>query len=58
MKVANRCDMTAKNLNGWMRNHDNYPGAMYFEIPAEHVDDVVAYILTLQDRRLQRTGSC
>ncbi|RYE61478.1 MAG: hypothetical protein EOO82_01760 [Oxalobacteraceae bacterium] len=48
MSVANRPGMTRDSLNGWMREHDNYPRAMYFEIPAEHIDDVVSYVLTLQ----------
>jgi len=47
MSVANRPGMTRDSLNGWMREHDNYPRAMYFEIPAEHIDDVVSYVLTL-----------
>lgn len=55
--VANRTEMSGANLNRWMRNHDNFPSAMYFEIPAEHIDDVVSYMLTLKGLRSQTDGA-
>lgn len=32
----------------WLRQPHDYPDAMYFEIPAEHIDDLAAYMVTLQ----------
>jgi hypothetical protein len=49
--IANTANLSKATLSDWMRNHRNYPEEMYFEIPVEHIDDLVAYILTLR-----RTG--
>lgn len=46
--IANMPNLSSDTLGEWMKNHRNYPDEMYFEIPAEHIDDVVAYILTLR----------
>lgn len=46
--IANTPELSKSSLNRWMLNHKNYPSEMYFEIPAEHVDDLIAYILTLR----------
>jgi hypothetical protein len=46
--IANTPDLSETTLSEWMKNHRNYPDEMYFEIPAENIDDLVAYILTLR----------
>ncbi|MXO74789.1 hypothetical protein GRI40_06090 [Altererythrobacter aerius] len=46
--IANTPDLSRVTLTAWMKNHRNYPEEMYFEIPAEHIDDLTAYILTLR----------
>ena len=50
--VANTPGLSSDLLAGWLRDHGNYPDEMYFEIPAEGIDDLVAYMLTL--RRAER----
>ena len=50
--IANMPDLDSAKLAQWLRDHRNYPNEMYFEIPAEHIDDLGAYILTL--RRAQK----
>ena len=47
-EIANTRDLTAATLAEWMENHENYPDEMYFQIPEEHIDDVVAYMVTLR----------
>ena len=47
-EIANTRDLTAASLAEWMENHENYPDEMYFQIPEEHIDDVVAYMVTLR----------
>lgn len=46
--IANSPNLTKDSLADWMRNHKNFPEEMFFEIPAEHIDDVSAYMLTLR----------
>lgn len=46
--VANKPGLTRASLNRWLRTHGSHPQEMYFEIPAEHIDDLVAYMLTLR----------
>lgn len=53
--IANTPNLTRVILSQWMRDHRNYPNEMYFEIPAERVDDLVAYIVTL--RRLDEAAA-
>ena len=50
--VANTPGLSSALLARWLRDHGNYPDEMYFEIPAESIDDLVAYMLTL--RRTER----
>ncbi|MGX7952114.1 c-type cytochrome [Tsuneonella sp. HG249] len=52
--IANTPDLDSAKLAQWLRDHRNYPNEMYFEIPAEHIDDLGAYILTL--RRAEKPG--
>ena len=46
--IASTPDLSTSTLAEWMKSHRNYPEEMYFEIPAEHIDDLVAYIITLR----------
>ena len=46
--IASTPDLSKSTLAEWMKNHRNYPEEMYFEIPAEHIDDLVAYMITLR----------
>lgn len=46
--IANTPELSKTTLNKWMRSHGNYPREMYFEIPPEHIDDLVAYMITLR----------
>ncbi len=46
--IANTPGLTPETLGKWMSDHRNYPEEMYFEIPAEHIDELVAYLLTLR----------
>lgn len=46
--VANSPGLTKTNLTRWMGSHASHPREMYFEIPAEHVDDLVAYLMTMR----------
>ncbi len=46
--VVNTPGLTRPTLNRWLRTHGDHPPEMYFEIPAEHIDDLVAYMLTLR----------
>lgn len=47
-QVANTPGLTSASLKQWLADVHNYPDAMYFEIPAEHIDDLTAYLLTLR----------
>ena len=46
--IANRQGLTSDTLTVWLKDAHNYPREMYFEIPAEHIDDLTAYLVTLQ----------
>ncbi len=46
--VSNTPGLTKTSLNHWLRTYSNHPREMYFEIPEEHIDDLVAYMLTLR----------
>ena len=46
--IASTPELSKSTLTFWMKNHRNYPEEMYFEIPEEHIEDVVAYMLTLR----------
>ncbi len=54
--IANTTGLTSEMLAQWMRDHRNYPDEMYFEIPAEHIDELSAYILTLRRREADSPG--
>lgn len=47
-RIANTPGLTRATLSQWLRDAHNYPEAMYFAIPEEGIDDLVAYMLTLQ----------
>jgi mono/diheme cytochrome c family protein len=46
--IASARGLTAASLTQWLRDHRNYPAEMYFEIPAEHIADLTAYMVTLR----------
>lgn len=46
--IASSRGLTNESLAGWLRDHGNYPDEMYFEIPAEHIADLAAYMVTLR----------
>lgn len=46
--IASSRGLTDESLAGWLRDHGNYPDEMYFEIPAEHIADLAAYMVTLR----------
>lgn len=46
--IANTPDLTKGTLTQWLNESHNFPREMYFEVPAEHIDDLVAYVLTLR----------
>ena len=54
--IANMPGLTPATLAQWMRDHGNYPDEMYFEIPAEHIEELTAYILTLRRQEADRPG--
>lgn len=41
-EIANTRDLTAETLPEWVEPRENYPDEVYFQIPKERVDDVVA----------------
>lgn len=51
--IARRPDLTPSSLGTWLRNQHAHPDEMYFEIPAEHVNDLVSYIVSLRVGDLQ-----
>lgn len=46
--IANTPGLTRETLTDWLHRSHNFPREMYFDIPAEHIDDLVAYMITLQ----------
>lgn len=46
--VANAPGVTRESLSQWLNTSHDYPREMYFEIPEERIDDLVAYMLTLR----------
>jgi mono/diheme cytochrome c family protein len=46
--IANAPGLTAESLSQWLRTSHDFPREMYFEIPAERIDDLAAYMLTLR----------
>jgi len=46
--VANAPGVTRESLARWLKASHDYPREMYFEIPEERIDDLVAYMLTLR----------
>lgn len=47
--VANAPGVTRETLSRWLNTSHDYPREMYFEIPSERIDDLVAYMLTLRN---------
>jgi len=48
--IANTRGLTDNTLKAWLRDSHNYPGQMDFEINAKRIDELAAYMLTLQSR--------
>ena len=46
--IANRPGIDRSTLSNWLAEGHNYPDEMYFEIPAEHIDELVAYVVILK----------
>lgn len=55
--VSNTPGATKASLNSWLGSYARHPREMYFEIPAEHIDDLVAYLLTLRGDRVGAPSS-
>jgi mono/diheme cytochrome c family protein len=47
-EIANARGLTIETLRPWLRDSHNYPEVMNFEIEPKQVDDLAAFILTLQ----------
>lgn len=47
-EIANAHGLTIDTLRPWLRNSHNFPEMMNFTIAPEQVDDLAAYIMTLQ----------
>ena len=48
-EVVNTPGLSSETLNSWLRNSHNFPEIMGFEIEPDQIDDLAAYMLTLQD---------
>lgn len=46
--IVNTPGLTAATLKPWLRDSHNFPGMMSFAIEADQIDDLAAYMLTLQ----------
>lgn len=46
--IANTQGLTDKTLTSWLNDSHNYPELMDFDINSRDIDDLAAYILTLQ----------
>lgn len=53
--VANASGVTRESLSQWLNTSHDYPREMYFEIPVERIDDLVAYLLTLRSEDYEPT---
>ncbi len=47
-RIVNTPGLTAATLSGWLRDAHNYPVEMDFDLDAPQVDELVAYMMTLQ----------
>jgi len=46
--IANRPGLTKATLDRWLRTQQLHPEPMYFQIPAEHIEDLVSYMISLR----------
>lgn len=46
--IANTPGLTAETLRAWLGNAHDFPAEMYFAIEPADIDDLVAYIVTLE----------
>ena len=49
--VANTPGLTQQSLRIWLRDSHNYPEIMNFEIAPEHLENLTAYMTTLQNQQ-------
>ncbi|MDT9599828.1 hypothetical protein [Sphingosinicella rhizophila] len=47
--IVNKPGLTSETLSVWLRDAHNYPEEMAFALDPRQVDELVAYMLTLQD---------
>ena len=47
--IVNQPNLTADTLSSWLRDAHNYPSEMAFSLSDEQVDELVRYMLTLQE---------
>jgi mono/diheme cytochrome c family protein len=47
--VVNAPDVTSATLAPWLRDSHNFPQMMRFSIAPDQIDDLAAYMLTLQN---------
>lgn len=48
--VVNRPGLTPATLRSWLRNSHNFPEMMDFAIAPDQIDDLAAYMMTLQSK--------
>lgn len=54
--IVNTEGLSRQTLNSWLRDAHNYPGEMIVQVDERMIDDLVTYMLTLQDPRYRPTG--
>ena len=47
-RIANSPGLTRETLGRWLNNSHDFPREMYFAVPEEKIDDLVAYMMTMQ----------
>lgn len=47
--IVNQPNLTADTLSSWLRDAHNYPSEMAFSLSEEQIDELVRYMLTLQE---------
>nr|WP_247713686.1 cytochrome c [Qipengyuania sphaerica] len=51
MAIANTPGIDRAGLSEWLKDEHDFPDAMYFAVPDEHIDDLVAYVMTLRSQK-------
>jgi mono/diheme cytochrome c family protein len=47
--IVNQPNLTAGTLSSWLRDAHNYPSEMAFSLSDEQIEELVRYMLTLQE---------